>query len=407
MLNALSLTSFFAPLRHYNLRQLCINAILHGFGVGGERLVLGLLVFQVTDSSAGVGMVLALYFAPMLFVGGLAGALADWVERRRLLQIFEATIGVNLCVFGFLVAWGEAALWQILGMALLAGSLRALVQPVRSSYAYDIVGAETVVSGLSFLNIATQIGQILGALLAGSVMQRLGAEVAFFILSLVHGVAALLLFKLRPMASSEKIQQAVSLWQNLREYLAEMRHNRSLLMLLFVTASVEVFGFSFMTALPEIATKRLGVGAEGLGWLHGAQAFGGFVAGLILAHWGKRGGWGILYLYVILGFGLSLLSLAFAPALTLALLAVGWVSGMAISSDILTQSMMQRSVPNHLRGRAMGIWTLAVGFAPLGHLQMGFLISKWGTDVALTLNALALTLVGVLTFLWVPQIRKL
>ena len=79
----------------------------------------------------------------------------------------------------------------------------------------------------------------------------------------------------------------------------------------------------------------------------------------------------------------------------------------ATASDVLTQSMVQLSVPNHLRGRAMGAWTLAIGSAPLGHLEMGALIVWLGLGGALMTNGAALIIVALLTTVLVPRLRKL
>ena len=89
------------------------------------------------------------------------------------------------------------------------------------------------------------------------------------------------------------------------------------------------------------------------------------------------------------------------------LVALLLVAGMASASDILTQSMMQISVPNRPRGRAMGAWVLAVGFAPIGHLEMGALAVSLGVGNALVINGLMLLGIGVLTTVTVPRLRKL
>ena len=79
---------------------------------------------------------------------------------------------------------------------------------------------------------------------------------------------------------------------------------------------------------------------------------------------------------------------------------------MAAASDILTQSMMQLSVPNKLRGRAMGAWVLAIGFAPIGHLEMGLLALSFGIQNALMINGGLLVCLGIIVTLAVPRLRK-
>jgi hypothetical protein len=96
-----------------------------------------------------------------------------------------------------------------------------------------------------------------------------------------------------------------------------------------------------------------------------------------------------------------------APNYTTILLAVLAVSAFASASDVLTQSMMQLSVPDRLRGRAMGAWVFAIGSAPLGHLEMGALAAGVGVGTALGINGAALILIGILTTIVAPGLRRL
>ena len=253
--------------RHRDFRLLLTASACNYMGWGGEQVIIGLLVFRLTGSSAWVGVALALYFLPLLIFGMAAGAVADWIDRRRLLRIIEAVIGCNLAVFGVLSGLWAIELWQVLFMTFISGSARAMYLPVRQSYAYDIVGAEHVVAGLGLLTVGMRAGQLIGALLAGSAMQRLGTDSALFVLATIHGITFLIVSRLRSVPT-EAHGDPIPLVENLREYVHEMRRNRTLLMLMVVTAAVEVLGFSFTTILPELATERLGVGAEGLGIMH-------------------------------------------------------------------------------------------------------------------------------------------
>jgi predicted MFS family arabinose efflux permease len=335
-----------------------------------------------------------------------AGAIADWIDRQRLLRIIEAVIASNLVVFGTLVAFDATALWQVLVVTFVSGSARAVYLPVRQSYAYDIVGGEQVVAGLGLLTIGMRAGQLVGAVVAGSAMQRLGTDIALYVLATFHGVTFLIVSRLRSIPT-EAHSNPVPILENLREYVHEMRRNRTLLMLIVVTAAVEVLGFSFATILPELATDRLGVGAEGLGIMHAVRAAGGFAAGIALAGTVSFRRRGLAYLIVIYAFGLALIGLGFAPSYASILLAVLAVAALASASDVLTQSMMQLSVPDRLRGRAMGAWVFAIGAAPVGHLEMGALAASVGVGAALGINGGALILIGILTTIVAPGLRKL
>ena len=389
-----------------DFRRLWMAAAFNQVGMNGEQLILGLLVFQITGSTAWVGASLALYALPNLVFGILSGVIADRLDRRTLLRILDFAIAVNMVLFAGLLALGLDGLWLILCYTVVAGSLRALYHPARVSYAYDIVGGAHVVAGLGLLNLGARAGQLVGAVAAGVVMQRLGTPIAFLLLAAAHLVALVWLMRLRSAGDSAPTERA-PMGQNLREFFVELRHNRTLLTLVVVTAVVEVFGFSFTTVLPELATERFDVGAEGLGLMHSARAIGGVMASLALAGaigFERRG---LAFLAVLYAFGASLILLSVAGQFALALLALLLVAVLATGSDVLTQSMMQLSVPNKLRGRAMGSWILAVGASPLGHLQMGALAVTLGVGGALLVNGGALIAIAILAAVAAPRLRRL
>jgi MFS family permease len=392
--------------RNADYRSLWAGAAFNQQGQSGEQVVLGLLVFQATQSTAWVGVTLAVYFLPFFVLGMASGAIADRMDRRSLLRRIEVLIVTNLVVLAVVLAMGFTSLALIVVFTLIAGGLRALHQPARVAYAYDIVGGGQVVSGIGLLNLGGRIGQLIGALGAGAVMEAFGAPAAFLAVAAGHGVALGFFLRLREAGKSAVINR-VPLGRNLLEYAQELRRNHILLMLVAVTASVEVLGFSFATALPELATTRLNMGAEGLGLLHAARATGGIIAGVGLTLLGALQQRGLAYLGVIGVFAASLMMLSAQSSLTVTICAVILVSGAAAASDILTQSMMQLAVPNALRGRAMGVWVLAIGFAPIGHLEMGALASSIGLGNALFVNGAGLLAIGLVIALAAPGLRKL
>jgi Na+/melibiose symporter-like transporter len=238
-------------------------------------------------------------------------------------------------------------------------------------------------------------------------MEQAGSAVAILILVFTHSLAYGLFRRLQSQGQAASIRRE-PLLPTLQGYLLELRGNQTLMMLVLVTAAVEVFGFSFSTALPELVTERFDWGAQGLGLMHAARAVGGITTSFTLsALGGKINRRGLAYLGVIFAFGAALLLLAAAGQFFLALVAMLLVAAMAAASDVLTQSMVQLSVENHLRGRAMGAWTLAIGSAPLGHLEMGALAVALGVEGALAANGAALVVVGLITTLAVPRLRRL
>ena len=393
-------------IRDRDYRRLFAGAAFHQQGMAGEQVVLGLLVIQLMGSSAWVGYTLAAYFTPFFVFGLVSGAITDWTDRRTLLRRIEIATAATLAVFAITLALGIVSIWLILAYSVCAGSLRAMHQPVRASYAYDLVGQDNLVSAMGLLNLGSRCGQLAGALVAGYVTENVSAAAAVWCLAGGHLTAFFVFRSLRD-AGVAAVKEHVPIRQNIREYIQELKVNRLLLMLLIVTAAAEVFGFSFATAFPEIVTGRLELGAEGLGLLQASRASAGVVAGIAFATFGARNRAGIIYLLTIAAFGAGLICLAHASTLVTVVAAMFLASICAATCDILSQSMLQLSVSNELRGRAMGIWVLALGFGPIGHLELGSVAEAVGLTTGLLINGCALIAIACLAAVLAPRLRRL
>ena len=361
----------------------------------GETLLFGLAVYELSGSTAWVGISLALYFAPNFFVGAIAGTIADSFDRAQVLRTVEAALGINLFVIGALFLSGLAGLAAVLLLTLVSGVFRAAYNPARSSYAFDLAGAERVVSALGTLNISVRFGQLVGALVAGWIAAEAGMGAAYMVLAGAQVLALVSFGRQRASAPVPAGVERRSMRAGLVEFFRELGANRPLLVLFAVTAAVEVFAFSFLTALPDLAVDRLGLDAAGLGLLHAARSTGGIIGGIVMAMVGPSRRLGMVWLAIIAAFGLEVMALGLAPSLPVAFVVTVTIAFCAVASDVLTQSMMQLSVPGALRGRAMGAWQVAIGFSPIGHLEMGLLSGAVGTAGALLLNGAALVLVAI------------
>ncbi|MDH3452827.1 MAG: MFS transporter [Gammaproteobacteria bacterium] len=390
---------------HRDFRRLAFGSAFHSASWQGEQVVVGLLVFQLTGSTAWVGIAYALAFAPMLIVGVPAGATADRFDRRRLQPLFEALLVIVMGAMALLFAAGIALLPVVLAATFATGSLRAMQHPVRLSYAHDILGPGKLLGALSRLSVLTRLGQLLGALLIGVVMEHTGNAAAYAGLAMLHVMACFILLQLRE-GGQPREATAQTLRDNLREYLHELYRNPTLLRLTLLASLVEIFGFSFTTALPEIASVRLDTGADGLGLIHSARAAGGLLAGVVLARVGTLRSNARAYAGSIMGFGVALLVLAASPTLLLAMLAAGLIATMAATCDILAQTMMQLSVADRLRGRAMGAWVLSLGAGPIGHVEVGLLAGVVGGGVMLTVNGICLLAIAAGVFASVGAFKR-
>ena len=400
------IASYLAVLRYRDFRLLCASSVFDALGFMGENVVLGWTVLTITDSPLMVGLGLGLRSAPAFFLGLFAGAITDAVDRRRLMRLLDVGSAVIAVAIAFLLISDRAQLWQIFTLTVFSGVIGTIYQTARASFAYDVVGPTNVLSGLAYVSMAMRLGGAAGALIAGLVLSQFGPGPGYLVLAGGYMASASILLAVRsPGQAAPRHTQPIL--RNLKEFFSELRVNDSLLTLVFIVGLVEVLGFSTQALMPSLARDVLGVGAAGLGVMGALASGGGFGALVLISLFGPVPRQGLAFMLTLFVFGGSLLILGFATTFFVALLGILIMSGMMALSDLFTQSLAQRVVPNALRGRAMGAWMVAVGTAPVGNLQIGALASAFGVTVALASHGIGLIALGALALLTFRKLRRL
>jgi hypothetical protein len=376
--------------------------VLNSVGMMGELVALGWLALELTDSPFLVGVALGMRALPLLLVGVPAGALADRVPRRRLLMLTGLGQALTAGTLAALTMLGLVSLAPLLLLTFGAGALRAVEHAARQGYTHDVVGPPALVNGFAILGVAMRTGWLAGSLGAGALIAHLGTGAAYLLVAagFLAGAAALLPASVTARAAPA---DGGSLWDSVLGFVTAVGQDRRLLVLMLLTAGAEILGFSHQALLPSLARDVLHAGPEGLGTLNAARSIGG-ILGLLAATGGSRarGGGPPLLLAVLASFGASLVVLGLAPHLVgfagvvAVLVAVNAIGALA---DLLAQSLLQLSVPAHLRGRAGGAWVVAIGLAPLGQLQIGALASLFSVSIAVATSGLALTALAAIAAL--------
>jgi transmembrane secretion effector len=396
-------------LRLRDFRGLAASVVLNSVGMMGENVVLGWLTLELTNSPLMVGVALGMRMLPLFFVGVPAGALADRLPRQRLLLATGVAQGLTATALGLLTLLGRVTLTQILLLTLAAGTVRAVEHAARQSYTHDIVGGPALVNGFAILGVAMRAGWLAGSLGTGYVIAHFGTGWAYILVAAGFALGGLSLIRAVAPAATVSADPG-SLWRGVVEFFAAMRTDRTLLILMVLTAAAEILGFSHQVLLPSLARDVLNTGAEGLGVLNAARSVGGILGLLVASLRGPIQGGGALFLAVLLAFGLSLMGLALAPfvvGFAGVVVMVILVNGVGALADLFAQSLLQLSVPRHLRGRAGGAWVVAIGLAPLGQMQIGALASAFGVSVGFAASGLALALIAVATAVFAPRARRL
>jgi predicted MFS family arabinose efflux permease len=157
--------------------------------------------------------------------------------------------------------------------------------------------------------------------------------------------------------------------------------------------------------VPAFARDVLGAGAEGLGTLNAATSLGGALGLVLLAlvpgHVPRQPILGLVFV----AYGVSILVVAPTSSIEVAAAALLVTGACAASFDVLQQTLMQFAVPEAHRGRAMGLWVLSIGSAPIGNLEMGAVVATFGAPAALAINGGLVLLAATVLLIRAPSYR--
>ena len=370
-----------------------------------QQTAMSWFVYQITNSKLLLGIVAAIGSGPMMLSSIWGGSLADRHPKRSILLTTQTA--QMICAF-FLAAgvWtGFATPSFIVVIAALNGVAMGFDMPARQAFTVEMTSREDLLNAISLNSSIVNGARVVGPSVAGLLIGWVGVAMCFFLngLTFVAVIAGLLMMRLpvfqRPVHMVSASKHA---WNGI---VYSLRHQRVRTILLLFLA-VGVFGWSYGVLMPAFTRDVLGRGANGYGVLMSASGAGAFIGALVVATYGhlftpRRLALGGVWLFSIALFALSV-SRNFYIALGFLLVAgFGMLLFFSTSNTVL-----QTIVPDEMRGRVMGVWSLVFGaMIPLGSLEAGATAHWLGTPFALAFGAIVCA-VSALVTLFVIQRRE-
>lgn len=354
-----------------------------------QGVALGWLVHRITGSTLALGLVAFAGQIPVLPLAPLAGVLADRVPPRLVSIVTQLVLGGQAVGLAWLALQESPALPPLFALAILQGVASAFDLPARQTLLPSLVPREDLPSAIALMSASFNVARIGGAALGGLVVVALGEPLCFGINALTYLLSAAVLVAVAPavVAASGPRDGPV---RALREGLAFARtsvHLRAAVPMLLV---LSLLGSPFLAMLPATAAALPGGDARTLGWLHAAVGAGAILGTLRVASIVDPRRLPALAALGFAGLGAGLLVLAadasFGGALAgCALCGLGMLLGMAS-----TNTWIQTSTPDAMRGRVMSLYTAAVvGVYPLGALLQGALAARLPAALLHALGAVA------------------
>jgi MFS family permease len=365
----------FAALAVPNYRRYFFGQATSLIGTWMQMAAQSWLVLSLTDSATALGLIVALQTLPVLLLAPYGGVIADRVDKRRLMIVLQAAIGV---------------------LAVVLGLNNAFENPARQSFVLEMVGAETLRNAVSLNAVQVNVARAVGPAVAGVLIATVGTGECFLInaVSFVAVVASLVSMERSTLYPTPPAPRASG---QLREGLRYARATPEIIVPLLMMALVGTLAYEFQVSLPVMASHALHAGAEGYGFMTAAMGLGAIVGGLVVAARGRVGLRPVTL--AVMAFAVALLLAALAPTLPVELLALGLVGGASVSFMSSGNSTLQLAADPVMRGRVMALWFVALqGTTPIGGPLVGVIISLAGARAGLGVGALACVLAAGIGF---------
>lgn len=345
------------------------------------------LVLSLTGSGVAVGMTTALQFLPILLFGAWGGVLADRFSKRRLLMVTQALMALPALVLFAIVSAGAVEAWMVLALVFVRGTVNAVDNPTRQSFAIEMVGPERLVNAVSLNSVLIHAARLFGPALAALAIALAGVGPCFALNALSFAV---MIAALRRMDRGElrAPPRAVGERGAVRAGLRYVRRTPALAVPLALMALVGTFGLNFQVVLPLLARFSFDGGASAYAALVAAMGAGS-VAGALLT--GARGRTDArLIAGAALSFGLLALLAALMPSIALEIPVLALLGAAAVTFAAAINSSLQLAVEAEMRGRVMALYSIVfLGSTPVGGPLAGWLSQAYDPRVALLLAAIA------------------
>lgn len=378
----------FVSLKYPNYRRWFTGQLISMAGTWMQNTAQAYLAFELTGSPAFLGLIAFSHGIPTWIFMIYAGTVVDRVSRRKILVVTQLSM-MTLAVVMALMTWaGILEPWHILVMAALTGVANSFDAPARQSFASELVDRKDLTNALALNGALFNLGSTIGPALAGIVYVYYGPTLCFALNALSFLAVLVALFKIRVPEFALELGPAAILDQ-LREGVEYAASHRVIGVLIFLAASMSLFGISVVTIFPAWAVHQLSGDARVAGYLQAARGLGAVCGALGVAYFASkmiRGRWISIGAICL---PLTLMGFAFSGDMTISLLFTALLGITQIMILNLSNSLIHSQVEDRLRGRVASLFGLTFfGLMPVGGLIMGWLAETYSEPTAVMISAL-------------------
>ena len=401
----------FKSLKFPGFRLFLGSISLHRAAMNMQMMVRSLLVYRLTGSAMILGLMSFAHLLPFLLLSLYGGVIADRASKKFIIisgQLITSVVSVAvglLLTAGYLSVDTPESIWILVAASVVQGVVLGLTIASEQSIIPEIVGKNDLMNAVSLNSMSMNVLRLFTPALAGFLVDGFGFDAVYYTMAGLYLSAAAVLSFL-PLAKITKITHVNSALRDIGEGLRYIKSDITVMTILLLSLFGVFLSAPYMTMMPIFAEDILMVGATGLGVLMSLSGVGAIIGSLILTVLPNRKR-GVLMLVSSLVLGLALAGFSFSNIwlLSLALICLVGVAHAARMS--LSNTLLQYYTDPYYRGRVLSVFMMEWGFMSFGAFAVGLMAESFGVQLALGSFAIFLAMISLISFVFLPRIRKL
>ncbi|HYL10716.1 MAG TPA: MFS transporter [Candidatus Acidoferrales bacterium] len=395
-------------LQHRNFRLFFAGQLASLIGTWMQSAAQLWLVYRLTGSAALLGVFGFANQIPIFLLAPVGGFVGDSYSKHKGVIVTQTSAMVLAFLLAALTLTGVIRVWHIIVIAFLVGIVNAFDVPIRQAFLNDMVGKEDLMNAIALNSSIFNAARVVGPAIAGFTIAAVGEGWCFFLngVSFLAVIGALLAMRI---AVAEPHRREGSALRNFLEGFRFAMKDPPIRTALLMLSLLSLVVLPYSVLLPIFADSILHGGARGLGILMSAAGVGAVLGALHFAARTDYSGLAGWIAATSAGCGVSLMAFSQSRVFGISLPLIFLVGLCATVQMAATNTLIQRRVPDALRGRVMAVYaSMFMGIQPVGALLAGGIARRIGVPFTMgTGGLLCLLGAGSFAFLvWLPGQRQ-
>ncbi|MXY73011.1 MAG: MFS transporter [Dehalococcoidia bacterium] len=394
-------------LRYEQFRWLYISNMAFMFAMMAMFLVRSVLAYDLTDHDPfSLGIVNFVVAIPMLVVAPLGGAVADRIDRRRLILAVQTSVIVDEGLVFFLLITDQLNFPILLVLTGFLGVLFPFMMPARQAIIANVVGRRGLGNAMALQMAGMNATRIVGPVAAGLLISFVGMASTYAIALVLYGIGLSAMLRVSPSYPDDVERRRTVLGDIVDGFRYVWEHAPVRVLLIFGLVPT-LLAMPFQTLLVVFAIDVWDKGEWGLGVLNAVAGIGGLVGSVYVA-WDAESHQRLRRMMAsILAFGATLLLFSVSPWFLLALPLIFFADVFVSIFMALNNTAIQLLIPDFVRGRVMSLLMMSFGLTPLGTVPMSWIARHYGAPTAVAIASGLMLALALVFYFFSPSLRRL